>query len=89
MHRARGAYLPFASPVLRALNRATFDSLTCPPQKIPVRGVSETARPKGFVTCGTQMAPCTIAANKGSIYGTSEGVLLRSPSPLRTARGGT
>lgn len=54
---------------------------TCPPKKIPVRGVSETARPKGFVTCGAQMTPCTIAANKGPLYGTSEGVLLQ-PKPL-------
>ena len=73
----------------RDSERALFS--TCPPLKIPVRAVSETARPKGFVTRRTQMHACTIAANDGSIYGTSEGVLLRSLSPLRLrmARGGT
>ena len=64
-------------------------SPTCPTSKNTVRVVSKTARPKGFVTRGTQMPPCTIAANDGSIYGTSEGVLLRPLSVLNVIRGST
>src|SRR5262249_37138181 len=60
---------------LNRSNRKDLSPFVSPPvpfQKIPVRSVSETARPKGFVTRGTQMPPCTIAANGGGYYGTSE-----------------